>query len=110
MNALAVDVMIPARKSEKRGDDLRTCAISAWRVGALFASDGLDHRRPALVAVLTRKRMLHVAQGRTIRGSSGTERSQAALRFFLQVVERSHETPSFRCAWRPLTAGRKKAS
>ena len=125
MVALAVGVVIPAGELEKRRDTLfvgppTRLALERGRLRCL-AVDTVRQRLPALVAMLAGERVLDVTQhgiggrGRICPGEPlprvgivGAQRLQPALRGLVQIVEGRHETPSFRCAWRPLTSGRKK--
>ena len=113
--------MVPAgTPQELRDTEIVRIAVVRCRIVRVLGEAGLECF-PAFVPVLTRKRMLNVAQARIrrrvwIREPQAFHRSrivaadlfQPALRFFAEIVERAHETPSFRCACVRLRSGRKK--
>ena len=81
MIGLAVDVMIPAREFEKRGDDVGAGGLSAARL----ALDGLEHRRPAFVSVLVRQGVLHLAKRRRGERTLRAQGSEPAFRLPLRL-------------------------
>ena len=122
--AATMDAMIPAREFEECCD--ARCRISrrrSWLAALSWFAPRYRRlqRDPAFVAALASERMLDVSKSRLGGGArvreaqallrSGilpTNLAQPMLRFFPEIVEGAQVKPSFRCAWRPLTSGRKK--
>jgi hypothetical protein len=119
--APAVRVMVPAGGLQERRHQALPFVRRFWRrSGADSDQRGLQ-RGPVVVSVFARERMVHVAQT-GLRRCVGIGALQAcarvrvpcadgfepALGLFAEIFQSAQKTPSFRCAWRPLTAGRKK--